>query len=306
MGKSTIGIICGGSGSSKFATAFDKHFRLNNHELGFIVNASDNFWHFGVYVCPDVDIITHALAARLDEAKGWGVKSDTFNFLKTYKQIEGSEDWFNLGDSDLALSIRRTELMNYGWNLSQVTDYFRNLFDIRHAIIPATNDSVQTFILTTAGRFHLQEYWVKHQASPRVRSVEYVGLENAELNSEAIKFLSNKVVILPANPITSIMPTLSLRGVRQKLRNSKVLAISPFVGTQVFSGPAAKLMQGLGIECTSLGVAMLYADFLKVFLVDMDEDHLVIQKIKDLGIECIKTNIRIKSNADKQSIVREI
>ncbi len=305
MGKRTVGIISGGSGSSKFATALANYNEVGKHDFAYICNVGDNFFFHGLYVCPDVDIITYALAGILDERKSWGIKEDTWNFVEGLAAL-GYGNWFSLGDRDLALCVVRTELINGGLTLSQATDRLRKYLGIKNKIVPATDDSVQTFVDTSKGRIHLQEYWVKMKGALRVSSVDYRGIKNAMPNREVLMLLSKDVLILPANPITSVMPTVSLRGVRKKLRMARVTAISPFIGKSVFSGPAAKLMRAMHIEPSSYGVAKLYSDFLKLFIVDYREENSEIVKIKDFGIECIKSNIKIDSIADKRHIAREL
>ncbi|HVB11502.1 MAG TPA: 2-phospho-L-lactate transferase [Nitrososphaerales archaeon] len=299
-----VGIICGGSGSSKFATAFSK-YADSELDLGFIANVADNYWYHGLYVCPDVDIITHALAEKLDTSKGWGVASDTLTGKKVLSELSQSSEWFTLGDSDAALCLRRTELMKKGWSLSAITEYLRNSLQIRHPIIPATDDPVMTFIKTAVGLMHLQQYWVKYKAEPEATAIEYVGLKKAKPNPSAISYLSNYTIICPANPVTSVMPTISMKLIEKALKKSRVVAISPFVGDKPFSGPAARMISAIGIEPSSFGVAKLYSTFLKLFLVDTKEDSKSVTKIKDLGIECIRTNTTINENS-RQSVAMEI
>lgn len=305
MRKHAVGVISGGSGSSKFATALHRYSGEKSRDLGFVCNVGDNFWFHALYVCPDIDIIMYALAGKLDEVTGWGIREDSKNFVRGLESL-GYDSWFNLGDEDLALSVIRTELVGKGFTLSEITKGLRESFGVRHNIVPATDNNVQTYLQTSAGKIHLQEYWVKMKAKPKVYGVDYVGIKTANPNPEALRLLSKNVVIFPANPVTSIMPTVSLKGVRQILRHANVVAVSPFIGKTVFSGPAAKLMHALHIQPSSFGVAGLYSDFLKVLLVDNREDQSQIQKIRQLGIECVKTNIRIKNEADKRSIAREI
>lgn len=305
MRKHAVGVISGGSGSSKFATALNRYSGEKSRDLGFVCNVGDNFWFHALYVCPDIDIIMYALAGKLDEARGWGIRGDSKSFVRGLDSL-GYDSWFTVGDEDLALSVIRTEFIGRGYTLSQITDSIRESFGIRHDIVPATDNSVQTYLITSAGKIHLQEYWVKMKAKPNVYDVDYVGIKAASPNPEALRLLSKNVVIFPANPITSIMPTVCLKGVRKLLQRANVVAVSPFIEKTVFSGPAAKLMHALNIQPSSFGVAGLYSDFLKVLIVDNREDQSQIQKIRQLGIECVKTNIRIKSEADKRSITREI
>jgi LPPG:FO 2-phospho-L-lactate transferase len=302
MEHSGIGVVSGGSGSSKFVIALN---RYSQSKLTFVSNIADNFWHHGVYVCPDVDITTYALSGRLDETKGWGVKGDTHNLLNSFNSL-GERDWFTLGDSDFALCLKRTEMMKSGLSLSQVTEYFCKLFKIKQKVIPATDDDVQTHVRTPQGRMHLQEFWVKRHGTPRVLGVEYVGVEKAKPNKLTFNAISKNTIILPANPITSILPTLRLRGVRKVLKHAKVVGVSPFIGDKVISGPAPKLMRAMNVKTNSFGVATMYSDFLKAFLVDKNEEPLLVRKIRDLGIEVVKTNIVVKSEADRKSVANEL
>ena len=299
-----LGVICGGSGSSKFAISLGKYAK-EKYDLGFVCNVGDNFWYHGLYVCPDIDIITYALSGRLDESKGWGLADDSSRFLKGLKAL-GFKEWFNLGDEDMALSVVRTELLRKGHTLSQITQHVSESLGIDFSIMPSTDDNVETYIFTSKGKLHLQEYWVKLRASPKVHGVDYFGIRKAVPNPEALKFLSQSAIICPANPITSILPTLNIPGMRKALKQSKLVAVSPFIGKKLFSGPASKLMRGLGLEPSSFGVAKLYSGFIKKFLVDKSEDNRQIERISSLDIECIKCNIRIKGPIDRELIVGDI
>lgn len=301
---SRVGIVCGGSGSSKFVRAISKSDASS--DLGFIANVGDNFWYHDLYVCPDVDILTYALAGKLDTEKGWGVRSDTFVVKEALTELDPSQSWFSLGDRDLALSLRRTELMKQGKKLSEITKQFCDILGIKDKVVPATDDSVQTYLVTSSGRMHLQEYWVKLHGQPKVRKVDYSGLKKARPNKQLREYLSSKVIICPANPITSISPTIGLMGVQSLLKKAKVVAVSPFIGNRAFSGPAGNLMTELGMEPTSFGVAKLYSKFLKVLFVDDLEEKSIITKISDLGIECVKTNTAITDDSIGQRIAEEL
>lgn len=301
-----VGVVCGGSGSSKFASAISEYAGESRRlDLGFIANVADNYWHHGLYVCPDVDIITHALSGNLDTSKGWGVASDTFTGFEALSRLTSHAEWFKLGDYDAALCLLRTELMRSGCKLSTVTERFCKSLNIKDKIIPATDDSVMTYLGTNAGIMHLQQYWVEHKATPEVKQIKYAGLERAKPNPMAVSYLSKFAVICPANPVTSILPTIRMKGIQNALKKSRAVAISPFVSDKPFSGPAAKLMTAIGAEPSSFGVAKLYSSFLKLFILDTNEDSRIATKIKDLGIECVRINTRMEPKSRK-SIAKEI
>jgi LPPG:FO 2-phospho-L-lactate transferase len=302
---SRLGVVCGGTGSFKFARAIAANYEKSDG-LTFVANVGDNFWYHGLYVCPDVDILTYALSDQLDLCKGWGLSSDTFAVRDRLAALESPTSWFSLGDRDLALSLRRTELIAKGWTLTSVTKRFCDLFKIKIDIIPATDDSVQTFVRTSMGTMHLQEFWVKYRASHAPAGVEYVGIGRAKPSERLLDCLKSRVVICPANPVTSVGPTISLKGVKRAMKKSRVVAVSPFVGSKPVSGPAASLMRSVGLEPNSFGTAKMYSSFLKTLLVDTKEDPSVVTKVKDLGVECVKTNTIISDEESGKRIAKEL
>lgn len=299
-------MICGGSGSSKFASSFAQYLSSDStSDIGFISNVADNYWYHGLYVCPDVDIIMHSLSGQLDTSKGWGISSDTFDNQKVHSTLSNQKEWFSLGSLDSAYSQRRTELIRHGWRLSSIMKMFCERQGIKWPVIPATDDEMTTFVRTRMGLMHLQQYWVKYKAAFDPVEVVCQGQINARANPVSLDYLTHQVIICPANPITSISPTIGISDIRSKLKTSNVVAISPFVGDKVFSGPASKLMAVAGVEPNSLGVAKLYASFLKLLIIDAQEDNKLEDEISDIGIECYKTNIRIDPN-NSRSFAKEI
>jgi LPPG:FO 2-phospho-L-lactate transferase len=300
-----IGVLCGGSGSSKFVSAIS---RYGSEDLNpkFVGNVGDNFWYHGLYVCPDIDILTYTLSGLLDASKGWGIIGDSFLGKGSLMKSEGASEWFSLGDKDLGICLRRTELFQRGWKLSTVTRELGLKLGVKYPVIPSTDDSVQTFVRTAEGNLHLQEFWVKRAGKLQPLDVHYVGTESARPLDETSEICKDPILICPANPVTSILPTLNLKGIRSKLSKSKVIAISPFVGNQPFSGPAAGLMRALGFLPNSLGVAKLYSGLLKLFFLDKKESPEIVASVRGMGIECIVTNTRIDTEKDKKKIVEEL
>jgi len=303
-----LSVLCGGSGSSKFALAITRGLAQSSRvvDARFFSNVGDNFWHYGLYICPDVDILLYALAGMLDESKGWGITGDTFVVRDTLRTYDKESAWFNLGDRDFALSVRRTELLTMGRKrLSEITEELRGALKIKYPVIPSSDDPVETHVKTANGWMHLQEFWVKNKAALEPLEVRYDGIESAKPNPN-LAILPGSTVLCPANPITSILPIVNLKGVRESLRRSKTIAISPFVGDKPYSGPAGVLMKALGLEASSYGVAKLYSDFLRIMLVDKNEECGIIRRIRDLGVECVSRNTRLANEQDKLSFWNDL
>jgi 2-phospho-L-lactate transferase len=113
---------------------------------------------------------------------------------------------------------------------------------------------------------------VSKKGEPEVSDVFFDGIEKVKPSEEVMNVLESKseeiVLIGPSNPITSIGPILSLRGIRQLLKHKKVVAISPIVGNEPISGPAGKFMRAKGFEVSPYGVFKCYEDFLAMFVID--------------------------------------
>jgi LPPG:FO 2-phospho-L-lactate transferase len=294
-----ITIVAGGTGSAKLV----RGLAALTDDLTVISNVGDNIWLHGLYVCPDIDTILYALSGMLDKRRGWGIQNDTFNFLDQVGR-HGEQTWFSLGDRDLATHVLRTQRIKQGGTLSSITDSMRKSLGISARIIPATDDQVTTSILSKKTRMHLQEFWVKYKGRPKVDDVTFEGSESALPNKDALLAIrrSKIVIISPANPVSSIGPTLAVKGITQALSEVKerVIAVSPIVGESAVSGPAVKYMKALGLENSPYGVAKYFAGAVGNFVIARS-DHGMAAKIRDLGMEVLETDIIMKN---KQAEIR--
>jgi len=299
-----ITALAGGVGAAKFLTGLVRV--LPEEELTVIVNTGDDIEMYGLHISPDIDIIIYTLAGIVDEEKGWGIRGDTFHCLEMLGRY-GYETWFNLGDRDLATHIHRTFLLRKGLKLSEVTSKICQELGLKVRIIPMTDDKFETRILTDAGSMHFQEYLVKRGAKDRVLDVKFIGMEEADPAPGVIDALysCDAIIICPSNPIVSIGTILSIRGIREAIKNSEAVkvAISPIVAGAPIKGPADKLMKALGLEVSAYSVAHFYRDFLDVFILDvLDKDEK--EKIERLGIRAVTTNTIMKRLEDKVRLAR--
>lgn len=301
-----ITALAGGVGAAKLLSGLVKV--IPEEDLTVIVNTGDDMELYGLHISPDIDIVVYTLAGIVDEEKGWGIKGDTFHCLEMLRKY-GYETWFNLGDRDLATHIHRTVLLKKGLKLSQLTKEICRSLGLKVNIIPMTDDKFETWIETDAGTMHFQEYLVKRGARDRVLGVKYVGVESAwpaDGVLEAI-FNSDLIVICPSNPIVSIGTILSIRGVREALRECRArkVAVSPIVSGAPIKGPADKLMMGLGLEVSAFSVAYLYRDFLNTFVLDrLDEGERL--RIEGLGIRVVVANTIMRTLEDKIRLAKVV
>ncbi len=299
-----ITILAGGSGSVKLV----RGFASQRSDINVIVNVGDNYWLYGMYICPDIDTITYGLADLLDHDKGWGIKKDTFGFLRQM-EIFGEETWFRIGDRDTATHLTRTNMLKNGKSLSDITKWMCEKFAIEIKLIPVTDNAIETRIITNKGAMHIQEFWVKHRGLDSVEGIEYKGADKARPNPDAVNAIhdSSLVIIAPGNPLTSIGPILAIKGIRKELakKKNKVVAISPIIGNSAISGPTGKYMEAAGMEVSVLGIAKMYAHVCSNLVIDT-KDRMQTKEIEALNINVHETKIRMTNKQSEDVLAASI
>jgi len=83
-----------------------------------------------------------------------------------------------------------------------------------------------------------QDFWVSRYGEPDVRSgcVHRIGEALPSQGFLALLEKEDTVLIGPSNPVTSIGPILALPGVRERLQDKKVVAMSPSCRNRPVSG----------------------------------------------------------------------
>ena len=61
----------------------------------------------GLHISPDLDTVTYTLAGMDNRETGWGVAGESWAVMDELGRL-GGEDWFRLGDRDLATHLFRT------------------------------------------------------------------------------------------------------------------------------------------------------------------------------------------------------
>jgi LPPG:FO 2-phospho-L-lactate transferase len=304
IGSGGVVAISGGTGSAKFLRGLRSLTRFT-----VVANVADNAWFHGLYVCPDIDTVTYTLAGIADSERGWGIQGDEFRALGQLKALGSPGTWFNIGDIDMATDVFRTALMRQGKSLTEVTETVAQRLGVRGCrILPATDQHVETRITTAEkGEMHLQEFWVKERGRLTPEAVRYVGARQARPTAEVAKSMASadRIIVSPANPITSIMPTLSIGGFRELLGKSKArkVAVSPMLGEGPFSGPAAQLMAAKKLRPTSEGVARLYRGVVDAIIVD-ESDRSQARAIERLGVSCHFTSTLMRTGEDELRLAK--
>ncbi len=301
-----IVVLAGGVGAARFLQGVTQV--VPQQEITVIVNTGDDRDFYGLHVSPDIDIVMYTLAGIVDESHGWGIRDDTHYTMQQLTSY-GNEDWFLLGDRDLATHIHRTNLLRQGKTLSEVTDNLRSRLGLALRVLPMSDQPVTTHIQTPAGLLHFQEYMVKRRTADKVQGVVFVGASEARPAPgvlDAIKE-AEAILIAPSNPIVSIGTLLAVPGIHDALHEAQgmVVAVSPIIGGAPIKGPADKLMGGLGMDVSAVGVARCYRDFLDVMVID-EQDAQLSATIEDLGIPTLVTNTIMRDDTSKAALARSV
>lgn len=262
--------LAGGVGGARLANGLAAC--LPPDELLVVVNVGDDFDHFGLPICPDLDTVCYTLAGLNDPQQGWGIAGESWNFMAAIGRL-GGEDWFNLGDRDLATHVMRRLLLEQH-SLSEATRQIADKLGVRHRVAPATDDRLRSIIDSDEGRLAFQDYFVRRRAAPVFRAISFDGVDEARPSAAFDAALDDRaldaIILCPSNPVLSLAPILAIQGVRERLCQSPapVVAVSPFIGGSAVKGPAAKILEELGISRDPLGLASYFGDVLDGLVID--------------------------------------
>lgn len=292
--------LAGGVGGAKLAHGLAQV--LSPEDLTVIVNTGDDFEHYGLYICPDLDTVCYTLAGLANPETGWGRMDETWNVIENASKL-GGLDWFRLGDKDLGTHLERTRRLKADDSLSKITSDFCKAWGIEQTILPMSDQPVRTMVNTQDGELAFQEYFVHRRCEPEVKGFRFDNADKAEPApgvKEAIQS-ADAVVICPSNPWVSIDPILMVI----KNIDKPIFAVSPIIGGQAVKGPAAKMFRELGIEPTAFAVANHYGNLLKGFVID-NIDAQLIESVRGLNIQTYVTNTLMKGLEDRRLLAGKI
>jgi len=264
-----IVVLSGGVGGSRFLRGLAS--AVPAERLTAIINTGDDEWFHGLYVSPDPDIVTYAFAGEVDEARGWGLRGDTFHWLESLRRF-GRETWFQIGDRDLATHLHRTRLLREGRPLSHAVADIARAFGVEVRLLPMSDDRVRTIVETESGDLPFQEYLVKRGARDAVLGVRFEDADRAQPAPgvlDAIRY-AEAILIAPSNPIGSIAPILAVPGIREAVAGARVprIAVSPIIRERSLQPPAGEMMAGTGHSVDVGGVARIYASIVDTLVID--------------------------------------
>jgi LPPG:FO 2-phospho-L-lactate transferase len=259
-------------------------------EVTAVANVADDFRLHGLAISPDLDTVTYTLAGEVNPETGWGRVGESWRVLDELERY-GGQTWFRLGDLDLALHLYRTQRLEEGATLSQVTAEVASVHGLGLTLLPVSDDPIRTrLVVRGEGPMDFQEWFVARRHEPPVEAVEFAGAEAARPAPGVIEAIetADVIVIAPSNPVVSIGPVLAVPGVGEavRARRDHTVAVSPIVGGRALKGPAAELLTGLGSESSVVGIARWYAAEAATLVID-EVDAAHVSAVEAEGLRCV-------------------
>jgi LPPG:FO 2-phospho-L-lactate transferase len=260
-------VLAGGTGGAKLARGM---LDVVGDDLVVVANTADDVEIYGAYVSPDPDLCAFWLADRIDE-RGWGLRDDTFHAMDQLREL-GVDVWFNLGDRDLAIGLRRAERMREGATLTQAIGELTAALGLRARVLPMADEPVRTRVLAGGRWLGFQEFMIRERGQGAVDGVELAGAAAARAPEAVLEAIAaaDAIVLGPSNPIISVRPILAVPGIADALRAAAapVVAVSPIVGGQVLKGPTAAFLAWAGHPVDADGIAAAYAGLIDGLVAD--------------------------------------
>jgi LPPG:FO 2-phospho-L-lactate transferase len=291
----TVVVLAGGTGGAKLARGM---LDVVGDELVVVANTADDVEIHGAHVSPDPDLVTYWLADRIDE-RGWGLRDDTFHVMDGMREL-GVDVWFNLGDRDLAVCLRRAERLADGARLTEALDELRSALGVPARVLPMADAPVRTRVLAAGEWWPFQEFMIRRRGEGPVQGVEYEGVQAASPPPEALEAIAaaRAIVVGPSNPVISIGPILAVPGMADALGAARapVVAVSPIVDGEVLKGPTAAFLAWAGQTLDAHGIAATYRRLV---------DGLVTDERVELDVPVHVTGTRMSDAASRERVARE-
>ncbi len=308
--------IAGGVGSARFCAGLVRV--IDPRELTIVVNTGDDERVRGLLVCPDIDTVMYHLSGSTEWDRGWGLHGESFTADERYRELAGRagvadtdlQDWFALGDRDLATHMLRARLLDTGHTLAEATAALARALGIAARVLPITNDELRTVLTIASGeQLDFQEYFVHRHQADEVSAVTYTGAGAARPAPGVVEAITSADVVLipPSNPVLSIGPPLAIPGVREAIEQAPGVrvAVSPIVGGRALKGPADRILASLGHEVSPVGVARMYQGLVGAFVLDA-VDAMLASSVASLGMRAIVCDTIMSGPEEAARVAKDV
>ncbi len=264
-----ITVLAGGIGGAKFLQGVREFARSDGRsdEITAVVNTGDDVTMHGLRICPDLDSVMYTLSGAADTERGWGREDESWRIADELKVYGAEPTWFGLGDLDIATHLVRTQMLDAGYPLSDVTTALCRRWDTGGVrLLPMTDQRCETHVIVEVDgarrAIHFQEWWVRHRAKLPALEFVQIGLDDCRPGAGVIEAIAGADVVLiaPSNPVVSINTILSVPGLRDALRvtAAPVVGLSPIIGGAPVRGMADACLPVLGVQTSAEGVGRFY------------------------------------------------
>jgi len=287
--------LAGGIGGARFLRGL--RAAAPDDQITVIGNTGDDITLFGLRVCPDLDTVMYTLGGGIDEQQGWG-RADETHVVKEELAAYGVEpQWFGLGDRDFATHIVRSQMLEAGYPLSQITQALCTRWQPGVRLLPMTDDRCETHVIIEdeKGRraVHFQEWWVRMRASVPAQSFALVGIDTAKPAPGVLEAIADADVVLlpPSNPVVSIGTILQVPGIRDALLPKTVVGVSPIIGGAPVRGMADACLTAIGVETSAQAVLELYGpELINGWLVAPEDSGVALEGVRVLARPLLMTD----------------
>ena len=314
-----IVILAGGVGGSKFALGVHRAYPAAG--ITVIANTADDITLHGLRICPDLDTIMYTLGGGADSVRGWGRHDESWRVMEEFAAYGVEPTWFSLGDRDIGTHLVRTQMLNAGYPLSEVTAALGTRWlaeDARIRLLPMTDDRVETHVTIADPEapgqrraVHFQEYWVRLRAQPDALAISFVGMDTAEPAPGVIAALeeADLILVAPSNPVVSVGPILAVPGLRDAMRRAAapVIGFAGILGGSPVLGMAHRLLPAIGVDVDAAAVGVHYGARSRGGVLDawaMDTaDTSSADRVQQSGLRVVVTDLIMRDPASTAAFV---
>ena len=305
-----ITVLAGGIGGSRYIRGLQRAVESapDPSTITVVGNTGDDIWIHGLRVCPDLDTVMYTLGGGISAERGWGREDETFTVRDELADYGVEPTWFGLGDRDIATHLIRTQSLNAGYTLTQVTEALCQRWQPGVSLLPMSDDRAETHVIVDdlAGAtaadgtplrraLHFQEWWIRYRAELPAHEFVLVGVDTATPAPGVLDAISDAdlVIFPPSNPVVSIGTILQVPGIADAVRSTSapVVGVSPIVGGAPVRGMADACLRAIDVETSAAGVALHYGarargGLLDTWIIDT-ADAASASDIEASGISCV-------------------
>ena len=303
--------LAGGIGGARFLRGL--RAVTPDSKITVVANTGDDITLFGLRISPDLDTLMYTLGGVINDEVGWGREGESFNAKAELAGFGIGPSWFGLGDRDLATHLIRTEMLNAGYSLTDVTTALAKRWELGVELLPMCDERVETHIRISdedGSRFiHFQEWWIRLGAQVAAEQIVALNIENSRPAKGVLEAIAEAELIIlpPSNPVVSIGIILQVPGILAALKNANapIVGVSPIINGAPVRGMADKCLESIGVETTAGAVASHYGarsegGLLDGWLVDTSDSATEIA-----GIEIRSLNLFMNDGHTTQAIAQE-